>query len=78
MTSLARACAATSERKTQSLLCWNCGRTLLEYQSPVGLVSIRCRRCGCQNVLTTDDVELRPTNDVAGGASNTPARQRKV
>jgi DNA-directed RNA polymerase subunit RPC12/RpoP len=53
----ARLCAATSERKTQSLLCWNCGRTLLEYQSPVGLVSIRCRRCGCQNVLTTDDVE---------------------
>lgn len=35
--------------------CSGCQRVLGEYQPPIGLVSHRCKRCGTQNTLTTED-----------------------
>jgi hypothetical protein len=46
---------ALRRRGLHVLICANpeCARTILEYQEPIGLVFVKCRRCGLYSELTT-------------------------
>ena len=46
---------AIRRRGLHVLVCANpeCGRTILEYQGPIGYVFVKCRRCGLYSELTT-------------------------